>query len=103
MEILDKVDRPIRPGDIITFASPIGKTSHLRIGKVRRIERRERRGYPNRVTTIIIRSITDWYPYSLELMSKDAQLIDPKRIIVLEPSQVRPEWKNLLDTVEVLP
>lgn len=107
--ILDKAGQEIKSGCIIVYGHALGRCAGLRFGKVLAAKSFDN-GKNHHITEcntdyrITVWGIDDdWAHRGPNLLSKKSTLMFPDRILVLTETQVKPEIKALLDTVQVPP
>jgi hypothetical protein len=102
--MLDKIGQEITPGSIIAYGHALGRCAGLRIGKVLAVATKmeEKWGREYEVDRITIRGVDgEWVNEKPKLLTKKSTLQFPDRCIVLDPTKIKSELKELLDTVEL--
>lgn len=107
MVIVDKVGQKIEVGSLVVYGHALGRCAGLRIGKVLRIEE-AKKGYsswdgdtPEGVKITVWGIDDDWDHKEIKLCSTRGTLFFPNRILVLDESAVRQDFRDLLAPVTI--
>jgi hypothetical protein len=97
LKIYDKLGQEITVGSIIAYGHAIDRSAALRIGKVLAIkEKKDSWTYTKGVSITVWGVDDDWSRHAPRLLTKKGTLAFPERIIVLDETKLKPEYRDLL-------